>query len=247
MAEEEVAKHTKKKYSIWNSKEHSFLHKLQEFVLEILIIVFAVTLSIWFHSWSEHKHEQKEVKEFMQGLREDLAHDLKEMEEDKKSYLGQKHAFSYISGVKMNEVLNRDSVQKYAYNIFNTTELNPNDGRFEGFKSSGKIGNIEDKVLQNDIMDLYQESIPALLASTKAYLGIKKELFNYILKNKRRLTDSTSNILSLIKNDEAYNICSMLANPQEVLDRYDQCAALMRKIIGEIEKIYPDKYLPVNG
>ena len=61
MAEEEVAKHTKKIYSIWNSKEHSFLHKLQEFFLEILIIVFAVTLSIWFHSWSEHKHEQKEV------------------------------------------------------------------------------------------------------------------------------------------------------------------------------------------
>src|SRR4051812_19152197 len=47
MAELEVVKHTKKVYKIWNSKEHSFWHKAKEFLIEIFIIVFAVSLSIW--------------------------------------------------------------------------------------------------------------------------------------------------------------------------------------------------------
>ena len=53
--------------------------------------------------------------------------------------------------------------------IFNTIALNPSNGRFEGFKSLGKIGNIESEELQNDIMDLYQENITSLLASTERY------------------------------------------------------------------------------
>jgi hypothetical protein len=47
--------------------------------------------------------------------------------------------------------------------FFNLTGLIPNNGRLEGFKSSGKIGNTKDKVLQNNIMDLYQEDIPSLI------------------------------------------------------------------------------------
>ena len=48
MAEQEVIKHTKKAYSIWGSKNSPF-HKIKEFVVEIFIIVFAITISIWFH------------------------------------------------------------------------------------------------------------------------------------------------------------------------------------------------------
>ena len=98
MAEEEIAKHTKKAYKIWNSKEHGFWHKTKEFFIEILIIVFSITISIWLHDKSEHGHQQKEVKEFLLGLREDLLADIKEMNDDKASYLNQGKAFNYITG-----------------------------------------------------------------------------------------------------------------------------------------------------
>ena len=238
MAEQEVIKHTKKIYKTWFSKEHSFFHKLGEFLIEIFIIVFAVSLSVWFHNRSDYTHQQEDVRLFLQGLKADLGHDIMEMQEDKDSYLNQKFIFSYIAGIKLKDLPSRDTIVKYRSWIFNTTQLNPNDGRFEGFKSSGKIGTIENKELQNDIMDLYQENIPALLSSTRGYISSKQKFFDYFVKNYKRLTDSTGNMISMLKNDEMLNIASSLSSPQEILDRYAACILLMNKIISEIDKEY---------
>src|SRR5690349_14400969 len=140
MAEQEVIKHTKKIYKVWNSKEHSFWRKLKEFFVEVFIIVFAVTLSIWFHNRSEHANQQEDVKQFLLGLKSDLQNDLREMHDDKQSYLEQGTIFTYISSAKLNQPLNKDTLNKYINFMFNETALNPNNGRFEGFKSSGKMG-----------------------------------------------------------------------------------------------------------
>jgi hypothetical protein len=238
MAEQEVVKHTKKLFSIWGGKEHGFWHKVREFLLEIIIIVFAVTLSIWLHGRSEHKHQQEDVKQFLVGLKSDLNNDVNEMELDKKSFLDQKAAFQYVTSIKFNEQLNSDSLKKYYRFIFNTTGLHPNNGRFEGFKSSGKIGAIENKELQNDIMDLYQENIVSLLVSTDGYKSTKKMLFDYVIKNGKRLRDTTSNLTTVLAQDEAQNICIGLRSPDEVLARYTICIDKMKKIIAEINKEY---------
>ena len=62
----------RKLYKTWFSKEHSIWHKISEFLIEMCIIVFAVTISIWFHNLSEHRHQQEEVKQFLEGLKADL-------------------------------------------------------------------------------------------------------------------------------------------------------------------------------
>ena len=238
MAEQEVIKHTKQVYKIWSNKSHSFWHKLKEFLIEIIIIVFAVTLSIWLHDRSEHKHQQKEVKGFLLGLRQDLQSDIKEMRDDRESYVMQKKIFMYVSGVGMNGTLSIDTLNKYQKWLFNTTRLQQNNGRFEGFKASGKIGNIEEEKLQNDIMDLYQENIPSLLASTDNYVYRKNQFFDFGIKNRKIITDSTTNIAAILLSDEAQNISGFLAFPDEIIKRYDICIAKMQTIIGEIEKEY---------
>ena len=196
MAEDEVIKHTRKIYKTWFSKEHSFWHKLSDFLVEIIIIVFAVSISIWFHNRSEHAHEQAEVKAFLLGLKSDLLSDIKEMQNDKESYRDQAKIFNYITSLKINEPPNKDTIKKYLHELFVTTALNPNDGRFEGFKSAGKIGTIENKELQNDIMDLYQENIPALQASSSGYNSWKINFITYVIQNQKRLTDSTNNFIA---------------------------------------------------
>jgi hypothetical protein len=238
MAEQEVIKHTKKVYKIWNSKSHSTWHKIKEFIIEICIIVFAVSLSIWLHGKSEHNHQQKEVKEFLSGLKQDLLSDIKEMNEDRDSYRGQSNTFRYITSIKLNEALQKDSLQKYVRWIFNTTGLNQNNGRFEGFKSAGKIGNIENKKLQDDIMDLYQENIPSLLRSTDAYIETKKQLFTFGYKNRKRLTDSTTNLISILLVDEAQNLSAVLANTEEITERYTICIDKMHNIVAQIDAVY---------
>jgi hypothetical protein len=241
MAEQEVVKHTKNVFKIWSSKgEHSFAHKLREFVIEIVIIVFAVTLSIWLHDRSEHKHQQKEVKEFLLGLKDDLTSDMNEMQGDKKAFLKSKAAFLYITGIKITEPLNKDSIKKHYTWVVNTTGLVSNSGRFEGFKSSGKIGSIENRVLQNDIMDLYQENIPDLILSTTYYSGYKLKLLDYCIKNIKRVTDSTSNIEMVLAADESQNLSRILVNVDEIIERYDQCIKKIGKINSEITKEYED-------
>jgi len=238
MAEDEIAKHTKKIYKTSRAKELDLWHKLQEIFVEIVIIVFAVTVSIWFHNRSEHHHQQEDVKVFLLGLQKDLKADIAEMQEDKHSYEMQNAAFTYIKRTKLGEKLNSDSVTYYSAWIYNSTALNPNNGRFEGFKSSGKLGFIENDSLQNDILDLYQENIPSLLASTGNYINHKNILFQYLQKTLHRTSDSTNNLTEVLNTEEAHNISRTLSFTSEITDRYDATINKMKKIIAEIEKEY---------
>ena len=238
MADQEVIKHTKKVYKVWTSKKHSKWEKLKEFAIEVFIIVFAVTLSIWLHEKSEHSKHNKEVKEFLLGLKQDLTGDISEMNEDIRSYKKSGAAYNYISTVKPGDTLNVDSMKHYRNWFFNQTKLIPNIGRFEGFKSSGKIGFIENKELQNDIMDLYQENIPALNWGAEYYNGMKMKLREYCFANAKRNPDGTGDLYAVLKTDEAYNWASDLSYTDEIVGRYNECIKKSKKIIAAINEKY---------
>ena len=78
MAENEIVKHVEAAYKVAKDPEKHWLHKLKEILIEILIIVFAVSLSIWFHNWSDSLHEHKEEREFLVGLQKDIRADLED-------------------------------------------------------------------------------------------------------------------------------------------------------------------------
>jgi hypothetical protein len=238
MADQEVIKHTKKIFNIWGNDKHPFWEKTKEFLLEIIIIVFAVTLSIWFHERSEHAHQQKDVQAFLVGLRDDLKNDIKEMQADKESYLNSQASFSFITGLKQNAQINRDSLDKYDNYLFNSTGLTPNNGRFEGFKSSGRVGNIENQVLQNEIMDLYAESIPTLIRSTDFYTSQKVGFIERYNDNLSRVTDSTTNIDKVLTSPALYNRANALTIVSEIIARYDDCINRSKRIISIIDSEY---------
>jgi hypothetical protein len=76
MAENEIVKHAEAAYKAVKNPETSWLHKLKEVLIEIFIIVFAVSLSIWFHNWSDSLHERREEREFLKGMKGDIQADL---------------------------------------------------------------------------------------------------------------------------------------------------------------------------
>jgi hypothetical protein len=238
MAEQEVIKHTKRAYKIWSNNEHSLFHKIKEFIIEIFIIVFAITISIWFHNWSEHRQQQKDVKEFLLGLKEDLQNDIKEMKSDSLTFVQTAAAFQYITGMKYGETVSKDSLKKYWNYIFNTTGLIPNNGRFEGFKSSGKLGFIENSTLQNLILDLYQEDIPSLILSTNGVTERKKELFSFIALNRKRNPDNSDNVNLLLSSDVGHNLSMNLLYFDEIFSRYSTCIRKSERIIQLIDQSY---------
>ena len=158
--QDEILKHTEKIYKSASNSKHTFGEKAKEIIIEILIIVFAVTLSIWFHGWSEHRHQQKEVAEFLEDLKVDLKSDITDLE-DQNSYL--KNTVKTCNTYKNLQKSKIDSILKLKSE--NRISLSPiskirNTGNYEGFKSSGKIGFIENRQLKIQILNYYQSTVP---------------------------------------------------------------------------------------
>ena len=236
--EHEITGHTRKAYKIWRNPDMSLWKKTKEIGVEILIIVFAVSLAAFLERTREHSNEQKVVKDFLLGLKTDLKSDISEMESDKKAYKESTALFHYLAGVKLGEPINKDSISKYYNFLFNSTALVPNNGRYEGFKSSGKISTIENNELQNDILDLYQENITNLLTTTSYYNTRKGLLLNLFYENVKRTPDGKSNLLEILGSEKAHNVCLILADTNELLSRYNTVINKSKKIIAAIDHEY---------
>ncbi|MBS7565414.1 hypothetical protein KHS38_13465 [Mucilaginibacter sp. Bleaf8] len=229
--EHEIMGHTRKIYRIVKNTNQSLPHKLKEIFVEIAIIVFAVLLAAYIEGRSEHAHEQHEVHTFLTGLRADLENDVKEMESDRRRYRYYERGFKYFSN-PVNGHFNPDSIKKYWNATMSTTGLVPNNGRYEGFKSSGKITNIEDTALQNNILDLYQENIPALISSTNSYGKMSERLQNFILEH----MIGSNHHEQVLLMPQAQNLCASLSQASFVIQRYDEAIENSKKIIEQIEK-----------
>jgi hypothetical protein len=170
MAEDEIIKkHTQAAYDALKHPGRKWTHKLKDILQEILIIVFAVSVSIWLHGWAEDRKDHKEEKEFFKGLREDIAADIKEMENDRSVYRQVMHHSQYFGKAAHAAVVNKDSVTQYYWIFFTQAQINPRISRFEALKGSGKLDIIEDKKILYDIIELYQKLFPNIYRSNQSF------------------------------------------------------------------------------
>ena len=164
--QDEIAKHTKEILKTVAKPNHTFAEKVKDVLLEIGIIVFAVSLSIWFHGWSEHRHEQKDVKSFLTALKPYLAQDTTYYK-NKTELIAKQNNFE--ESLKLSEAP-EDSLMKITMSLdltFSSFRPNETNGQYEGFKSSGKLNTIEDENLRSQIVTYYQETLPTYSWFTK--------------------------------------------------------------------------------
>jgi hypothetical protein len=159
MAEDEIRKHTKAAYHTLMDREKSWRHKLKDVLVEIMIIVFAVTVSIWFHNWSDTLQEHKEERNFLSELKNDLKGDTANINSSLQFYEFCLDGMSYFEKVGASGKLNQDSLHKYGDVFFSNTKLEPHISRYEALKGSGKFNIIEDKQLLNNIIDLHESTL----------------------------------------------------------------------------------------
>jgi hypothetical protein len=181
--QEEVTKHTKKIYGSMKNTKHTLGEKSKEIIIEIFIIVFAVSLSIWLHSWSEHRHQQEEVKSFLINLKLDLKKDIDRLIEDKAGYQKVTKNYEFVINLTPYQI---DSLKKNKPNFkidFFSAGKKTNDGNYEGFKSSGKIGNIENEELKQLIVQYYQQSVPNINGVDEVYLDFILKIIEFEIEN----------------------------------------------------------------
>jgi hypothetical protein len=181
--QEEVQKHTQKIYNTMKNPKHTFTEKTKEVLIEIFIIVFAVTLSISLHSWSEHKHQQEEVSVFLGNLKNDLQDDIKTLDKEKGEYNKANLGYEKILALTSFQL---DSIHKSNNKVYfpiHSQGPKMNIGNYEGFKSSGKIGYIEDEKLKQKILNYYQQYVPSINEVDKVYNDYLFKCFDKMIEN----------------------------------------------------------------
>jgi hypothetical protein len=229
--QDEVTKHTKKMYDAAKNPKHTFGEKIREIIIEIFIIVFAVTLSIWLHGWSEHRHQQSETKEFLADLKEDLNNDIKSMGVANEALSKSAGSFLFLSRLtkdRLDSLRDAKSPLNF-YSNLGTTKIN--SGNYEGFKSSGKIGFLENKKLKKLILKYYQDAAPNVLEVEKINASLLMKILDYWAENSDQ--DVRKRILSpKLKT----LIGTFQGTAKSSLDLYQEAIELAREVISEIDK-----------
>jgi hypothetical protein len=234
-----VKKHGRKALGMPEHAHHalSWRQRVPEILLEIGIIVFAITLSIWLHSWHEHTLERQTERKFLLGLRADLREDLREQGSDSVSFVTQRRGFRYYRALTP-QTVNQDSLNRYGWTLRNVTGLVPNNSRFEGLKSSGKLDVIENEELLAAILDHYQEQLPALITSTTLYnqyklANLSSYLDQHLLPDRANLPAVMASVPMqnyLLKDGDIGNI---LANYHRVMDHSRKLLRLIEERLAE--------------
>lgn len=239
MAEQEVAKHTKNLIGAVAGK-HSLAHKAREILLEMAIIVFAVSMSIWFHSIGEHRHEQEQVRSFLLGLKTDLQSDLVQLDELVDFQRRADRHYAWLTALDPEGV--PDPVPFEAtYEFIDTNNiLIPRQGRYEGFKSSGKLTAIENDHLLEQIIELYEYDIPTLKMSSLGWLSRRNGLGDFLRKATAD-DDSMQTRYFALTSRPGKLLLRKMRTISQLYDRAARVKATASAIVRAIDAAYPEQ------
>jgi Family of unknown function (DUF6090) len=176
--EDEIGKHTKEILSVSKEKKGSFKEKISKILLEVVIIVFSIMVSLWLANWNDKRKERAEVKEFLADLREDLKMDTTSIH--KSIGILKPHIEEYTFALNLTSS-QMDSMERANVSVKVNFDIIPfqfNQGNYQGFKSSGKIGFIDNKNLKKEILAYHEETIPSVREVEKIHLAHQKTLMN---------------------------------------------------------------------
>ena len=235
MSESEVSKHIKRTYKIWKKPGINWKEKLTEIIIEILIIVFAVSLSLYFERWREKQHDRQIEKHFLTGLRSDLQNDIKEMSSDSIFYSQEAKGLKYFFSANN---YSPDSVHAFRVALVDFTQLIPNTNRYEALKSSGKLDVIENGALLDSIANLYQDEIPGLIeVFIKPFNEFKsRELIPFLDNHLMIDSNGNENLEQVLKTPVARNYLKRWDYPERIADRYHKVINASKNIITQIDE-----------
>jgi hypothetical protein len=230
----EIIKHTRKiKEKLEDKKESS--ERFKEIITELLIIVFAVSLTTWFHDLNEHRSQQKEVKEFLVDLRDDLNKDIKGLESQKIAIFQLIEKFKFARNFNKNRI---DSLDKLNSNYQPATDFRlffgeENNGNYEGFESSGKTVFIENKKLKKLILSYYKHHIPATEKTGETFIASFSKIGDFITKN---IVVGKNKNSVFLDSDFQTDLEINIKHAQENIRIGDVGIKKIREIISEIDK-----------
>ncbi|WP_320052461.1 hypothetical protein [uncultured Acetobacteroides sp.] len=242
MAELELKKHIKKIVTVLKaSNDGGWGKKVGSIATEIGIIVFSLMLANMLHNYSLKQHQEEENRLFLHGLKEDIKADIVSLNENLLFYQSADSAYSYLSHLPDRSTLDTARLSQSLSTLEISNSFRSHSSRYEGFKSSGKLLQIEDQQLLNDILLLYQEKIGDLKVSEGTWLNIHGKLINYLMEESNLTFDNPdySTVYQIFKQRKIYNYSSGLIPWAQLLERYREVLTLEKQIVKRIDQCYP--------
>jgi hypothetical protein len=233
MGEHDVSKHTRKIVQVVK-EPGSLKHKVWDILLEIAIIVFAISLSLFVERYREHQQEERLEHNFLTALFGDLGSDLQQLKDDSTSYIRMKRGFTFFRQAYFGKKLQPDSALRNTNYLYNSVIFVPSNSRYEALKASGKLDVIENKKLQIDIVNLYQQTIPSLIGSDVNFSNFKDKLGDYTDHN-FVITKAGNNLQQMMETPVYYNLLNKDGFIENITYKYGLTIDQTRKIMKEIK------------
>jgi len=235
MAEQEIAKHGKQVIRLLTTKEHGAAYRLREIGIEFATILFAVLLSIWLHGWSEHRHQQQEVRTFLGGLKKDLQNDIGTLDEMAGAYRSFDATYRYLAALAPEGTPDERFDATYKSMDSNWFFI-PNKSRYDGFLMSGKLTNIEDPELLSAVLWLYQGMLPQVQLSEGGWQGSQRKLRDY--RDDVLVEDGDQDYYRLLTSPKGKRLLKQMLTTDQHYARYREYVARSKAIIKMIDA-YP--------
>ena len=252
----EIRKHAKHALQALTNKSKDWKERIKDFLWEVFIILVAVNITLWFHNWSEKRHERVQVKEFLIDIRESLVQDTTNIRNFIKYTTNKQLAYydSVLSQINKNKIDAQYIDSKYGY-LVNISDMNFNYGIYQSFSFANNLRLIENRKLLSDIISLYSNSLPAIQTNYKYMQDLRMSSFEKYIALKIGFDNrSLTKLSTIIYQPEVLYTFKMGGTFLKEINRQgeninNQMATIIQEIDQELKTRYnykgrTDKTLP---
>ena len=238
MSEEKIIQHSEKLVEVITGKKKNWKEKLKEVSQEIIIIVFAVTITLILHNWNDRRHEREIEREFLSGISKDLATEAAQLEAGIKAFQPTMDYYDSVWTQISNHSIHTEYVDQYSGYLINTSYFIFDNGRFEGFKSSGYLRLIENKELLKHLLTLYTNIMPFEQDADKNVFRTREQDYNTYIGIKIDIDSSGIRHVSKLLNDPAvrFQIFRYVDYFEERKRHKQELIKQINEVVAEIHK-----------
>jgi len=245
MAEEEkIREHAKHALQALTDRTKNWKDRIKDFIWEVFIIVVAVNITLWFHNWSDKRHEQAQVKDFLIDTRESLVQDTIHIWD----YINfmTNHPLAYYDSV-LSQIdrhqIDAQYIDSLYFQLTNNKGMEINYGIYQSFSSANNLRLIENRKLLSDIISLYTNYFPTMQLYVKQLYDRRSDGFYQHIMPKTGWDNSSAKLSTIIYEQEVINVFLLGENfIKEVNGNSEYIINQTSAVISEIDKELKDRF-----
>jgi hypothetical protein len=158
-------------------------HRWPEYLIEIFVIVFSISVSFALDQWKERRHDEALERLYLKTLSDNLASDIDALHEIiPETQLVLRQAQALVDASRGTNPMDSTSVDKGIVDIARRPAFLAHDAAFSDLRSSGNLRLIHDFKLKNALFDYYGTSESIQVKQTAERESMITLVGPYILK-----------------------------------------------------------------